>query len=151
VPSEGGEELGDGGRVRDDGANDEPTAASDANAKVCVEGSLEQRSPVDARGRCLQLALENALAVSAAMQRTFGATCSALPVVVSDEVTTASTASRRKTARPSPACDGGAPLGSAGMLFPTTSSRAVTLHGFAGAGGWGTTRARHRWRGARTP
>jgi hypothetical protein len=33
-----------------------------------------------------------------AMQRTFGATCSALPVVVGDEVTTASTASRRKTA-----------------------------------------------------
>jgi len=31
------------------------------------------------------------------MQRTFGAAASALPVVVSDEVTTASTASRRKT------------------------------------------------------
>ncbi|CAN5923894.1 hypothetical protein BH11MYX4_BH11MYX4_40340 [soil metagenome] len=44
-----------------------------------------------------------------ANDRTFGATGSALPVVVSDEVTTASTASRRKTARPSPACDGGCP------------------------------------------
>ena len=86
-----------------------------------------------------------------AMQRTFGATCSALPVVVSDEVTTASTASRRKTARPSPAGGGGAPRGLAGVFFPATSSRALTLHAFAGDGGWGTTRARHRWRGASTP
>jgi len=51
-PSEGGEKLRDGGRVRDDGANDEPTAASDDyEAKVCVEGSLQQGSPVDACGR----------------------------------------------------------------------------------------------------
>jgi len=107
--SEGGEELRDGGRVRDDGASDESTAASGTYAKVCVEGSLQQGSPVDACGRCVQLALENALPVRAPIERTFGATCSALPVIVSDEVTTASTASRRKTARPSPACDGGAP------------------------------------------
>jgi hypothetical protein len=134
-PSESREELGDGGRVRDDGANDAPTAASDANAKLCIEGTLQQGSPVDACGRCVQLALENALAVRAAIERTLGATCSALPVVVSDEVTTASTASRRKTARPSPAGGGGAPRGSAGVFFPAPSSGVVTRHAFAGDGG----------------
>jgi hypothetical protein len=45
----------------------------------------------------------------------------------------------------------GCPHGSAGVFFPATSSRALTLHAFAGDGGWGTTRARHRWRAASTP
>ncbi len=62
-PSEGGEELRDGRRVRDDGAKDESAAASDANAKVRVEGSPEQRSPIDACGRGVEVALENALPV----------------------------------------------------------------------------------------
>ena len=61
--AEGAEELGDGGRVGEDGTDGELAAASNADAKVNVESSLQQGTPVNPRGRRAKLALEDSVPV----------------------------------------------------------------------------------------
>ena len=61
--SERGEHLGDGGLGGDDGAYGEPSAATDADAKVDVEGSLQESTPVEPCARGVELAVEEATPV----------------------------------------------------------------------------------------
>jgi len=105
------QEAGFGEVVRDDDRDVEAVGREIGHtvSKAQIDSHVRS-SPSRMRSQC-------------AMQRTFGATCLALPVVVSDEVTTASTASRRKTARPSPACHGGSGQGEHQGCAPSTRSR----------------------------
>ena len=61
--SEHGDHLGDGGRGGDDRAYEEPSAATDADAKVDVEGALQEGTPNEPRARGVELTVEQAIPV----------------------------------------------------------------------------------------
>ena len=61
--SELGEHLGDGGRGGDDRAYGEPSAATDADAKLDVEVALQEATPIEPRARGVELAVEQAIPV----------------------------------------------------------------------------------------
>ena len=55
------EHLGDDGRVGEHGADGELAAATNTNAKVCVEGSFEKGAPIEMRARSVELAFEDSV------------------------------------------------------------------------------------------
>lgn len=61
--TEGVEQPRDGDGIRDHLTHGEPAAAANTHAKVDIERSLHQSTPIEARARCVELALQESLPV----------------------------------------------------------------------------------------